>query len=65
MSEINTLLLTSIALACASLGLAGCEEDSDTFEDMGENIDNRVDAVRDSVEDAINEAEERLEELDE
>ncbi|MGI9258778.1 MAG: hypothetical protein ACR2QQ_08080 [Gammaproteobacteria bacterium] len=65
MSKINTLLLTAIVLAFASLGLAGCEEESDTFEDIGEDIDNRVGAVRDSVESAINEAEERLEELDE
>ena len=65
MNKINTLLLASLAAGCASLGLAGCEEDSDTFEDIGESIDNQVDAVRDSVEDAINEAEERLEELDE
>ena len=65
MSKIKPLLLTAIALGCASLALAGCEEESDTFEGIGENIDNRVDAVRETVEGAINEAEERLEELDE
>ncbi len=65
MSNTTTLLVTSFALGFAILGLSGCEQDSDTFEDMGENIDNRVDAVRNTVENAINEAEERLEELDE
>ena len=65
MSKIETLLVSTAALGMASIALVGCEQDSDTFEDVGESIDNQVDAFRSTVEDAMEDAEERLEELDE
>ena len=63
MGKTKAFFVASIVLGFASL--SGFTDDRDTFEGIGESIDDRVDAVRDTVEDAIDEAEQRLEDLDE